>query len=158
MFESYFPGDNATIKPGVPLRWQLGVMNFMGSVQYVAVKAKLGNAATESPNGVGGEPAPMPALIEFRRVLTDNETWVFPFAWVVTEARQDGNAMQLTLDVNGVNVESRVQAPFGDNFRMIFELWTLAPGSDDMSFGWVDPSSTERRAPWIQVWFNMTLT
>jgi len=158
MFENYFPNDNATISPGVPLHWYLGVTNLMGSVQYVAVKAKLGNATTQSPSGADGTPAPVPVLIELRRVLLDNETWEIPLTWKVTETRQDGDVVSLALDISGVKVEPMVHAVLGTNFRMMFELWTLTPGSSDMSFGWVDRSSGERRATWIQVRFNVTAT
>lgn len=158
MFEHYFPDENATVKPGVVLRWYVGVTNLMGSVQCVAVKAKLGNATTQSPNGADGTPAPVPALIELRRVLLNNETWEIPLAWKVTEVRQDGDVVSLVLDMNGVEVEPIVHAISGDNFRVMFELWTLTPGSGDMSLGWIDRSSGERRATWLQVWFNVTAT
>lgn len=158
MFEDYFPDDNATIGPGAPLRWYLGVTNFMGSVQYVTVKAKLGNTTTQSPNGADGTPAPITALIELRRVLLDNETWEVPLIWELKETRRDGDLVWLSLELNGVEMEPMVHSVLGNNFRMIFELWTLTPGGSDFSFGWVDPSSGERRATWLQVWFNVTAT
>ena len=158
MFDHYFPNDNATISPGVPLRWYLGVTNLMGSVQYVAVKVKLGNATTQSPRGADCTQAPVPVLVEFHKVLLDNETWEIPLMWRVTETRLDEDAVRLALDINGVEVEPMVHAVIGNDFRMMFELWTLTPGSSDMSFGWTDRSSGERRAAWIQVWFNVTTT
>lgn len=158
MFENYFPDDNATITPGVPLHWYLGVTNLMASVQYVAVKAKLGNTTTQCPNGADGTPAPIPALIELRRVLLDNETWEIPLTWNVKETRRDGDVVWLSLDINGVKIEPMVHSILGNGFRIIFELWTLTPGSSDLSFGWVDRSSGERRATWLQVWFNVTAT
>lgn len=158
MFEHYFPGDNATIGPGIPLQWYVGVTNLMGSVQYVAVRGKLGNATTQSPSGADGRPAPTPVLIEFQRVLLDNETWEIPLIWKMTEARQDGDVVSFSLDINGVKVEPIVHTVLGNSFRMMFELWTLTPGSSDMSFGWLDRSSGERRATWIQIWFNVTTT
>jgi len=157
-FEHYFPDDNATIRSGIPLRWHVGVTNLMGSVQYVVVKGKLGNATTESPNVAVAAAAPVPALIELQRVLLHNETWEIPLTWKVAQTRQDGDVVWLALEINGVEVQPPVHAVSGKNFRMIFELWSLPPGSRDMSFGWIDRSSGERRATWIQVWFNVTVT
>jgi len=156
MLEHYFPNGNSTIKPGVTIQWYLRVVNIMGSAQYVAVKVKLGNATTQRPNQINATPAPMPALTEFHRILVNNETWEIPFAWKVTRIRDDADGMQIALDVNGLQVEPTVCAARGNDFRMIFELWTLRPGDDRISFG--SMSGDQRQIRWLQLRFNVTVT
>ena len=89
----------------------------------------------------------------------DNETWEFPFAWMIGEVREDGNMIHagvLVINVkNGVEVRSgEASAVKGYNFRIIFELWTLGPLTEDLVFGW--RAGGEQRAAWLQIWFNAT--
>jgi len=159
MAEHYYPDDNPNIPVGRSVQWYLGTTDFMGSVQYVVIKVKLGNSTINAPDDVNYMPSPAPVLIEFRRVLMDNETWEFPFAWIIGEILENGNMTHVTVLVisvkNGVEVRSgKVSALNGHNFRFIFELWTLDPLTGDLMFGWT--AGGERRAAWLQVWFNAT--
>jgi len=85
--ERYYPENNLNISVGRLVRWYLGVTNFMGSVQYVVIKVKLGNSTTRTPDNVNCMPSPRPVLVELGRVLMNSETWEFPFAWIIREAR-----------------------------------------------------------------------
>jgi len=159
MAERYYPDDNPNIPVGRSVQWYLGTTNFMGSIEYVVIKVKLGNSTIKAPDDVNYLPSPAPVLMEFRRVLMDNETWEFPFAWIIGEIVEDGNTTRATVLVvnvkNGVEVRrGNVSALNGHNFRVIFELWTLDPASEDLIFGW--RTGGERRAAWLQVWFNAT--
>jgi len=159
MAERYYPDDNPNIPVGRLVKWYLGATNFMGSVQYVVIKVKLGNSTIKAPDDINYMPSPAPVLLEFRRVLMDNETWEFPFAWIIDEVREDGNATDATVLVinvkDGVQVSSgHVSAMNGHNIRIIFELWTLDPSTEDLIFGW--RAGGEHRAAWLQMWFNAT--
>jgi len=157
MAEKYYPNDNPSISPNTALHWHLGVTNFMGTPRYVLVRAKLGNQTLQPPNETNTTPADLPVLVEFKRVLLDNETWEIPFTWKIVEARAVGSQVYLTLDMAGqkeVQVDG-VGAKHGENFRMIIELWTLDEESGTFIFGW--KTSNERRVAWLQIWFNATL-
>lgn len=155
MAERYYPNNDPNIPTDTPIQWYLGTNNFMGSTQLAIVRAKLGNQTLASPNETEATPTPLPTLIEFRRVLQDNETWEFPFVWKITNTTNVGNLTYLTLNINGIEtyVED-VGAKDGYNYRLIFELWTLDTESNDIIFGW--KASNERRAAWLQLWFNAT--
>jgi len=159
MAERYYPDDNPNIPVGRLVQWYLGTTNFMGSVQYVVIKVKLGNSTIKAPDDVNYMPSPAPVLAEFRRVIMDNETWEFPFAWIIGDVGEDGDmtcATVLVINVkDGVEVRrGQVSALNGHNFRIIFELWTFDPATEDLMFGW--RTGGERRAAWLQVWFNAT--
>ena len=159
MAERYYPDNNPDIPVGRLVKWYLGATNFMGSVQYVVIKVKLGNSTIRAPDDINYTPSAAPVLHEFGRVLMDNETWEFPFAWIIGEVIEIGDmtcATVLVINVkDGAEVRSgQVSALNGHNFRIIFELWTLDPLTEDLVFGW--RAGGERRVAWLQVWFNAT--
>ena len=159
MAERYYPDNNPNIPVGQLVQWYLGTTNFMGSVQYLVIKVKLGNSTIKAPDDINYIPSPAPVLLEFRKVLMDNETWEFPFAWIIGEISEDGDMAYATVLVinvkNGVEVQAgRVSALNGQNFRIIFELWTLDPATEELIFGW--RAGGEQKAAWLQVWFNAT--
>jgi len=159
MAERYYPDNSSNIPVGRLIKWYLGTTNFMGSVQYAVIKVKLGNSTTEVPDDVDYMPSPAPVLMEFGRVLMDNETWEFPFTWLIGEVATYNNvtlATVLAINVkNGVEVRrGQVSALNGHNFRIIFELWTFDPLTEDLILGW--RAGGERKVAWLQIWFNAT--
>ena len=160
MAERYYPDNNTNIPVGRLVKWYLGTTNFMGSVQYIVIKVKLANSTTKAPDDVNYLPSPEPVVWELERVLVDNETWEFPFTWVIGEIGQNGNMTYATVlcyaVLDGiVEVGSgKVSALNGHNFRIIFELWTFDPATEDLIFGW--RAGEGRRVAWLQMWFNAT--
>jgi len=157
--ERYYPDNNPNIPVGRLVQWYLGTTNFMGSVQYLVIKVKLGNTTIKAPDDINYIPSPAPVLLEFRKVLMDNETWELPFAWIIGEISEEGDmtyATVLVIDVkDGVEVQrGQVGALNGYNFRIIFELWSFDPVTEELMFGW--RAGGEQRAAWLQVWFNAT--
>jgi len=154
--ERYYPNNNPNILVGQVVRWHLGATNFMGSVQYVVIKVKLGNSTIKAPDDVKYVPSPAPLLLQFKRVLVNNETWEFPFVWVIREIGVNGGMVNpALLEINGVGVRnSQVGALKGYNFRVVFELWTFDLESESLVFGW--RTGAERRVAWLQIWFNAT--
>lgn len=157
MAEKYYPGGNPNIAPGIRVRWHLGATNFMGSIQYVVLTVKLGNSAILPPDDVNKLPSSAPILCEFRRVLMENETWEFPFTWSIGDVRvTSGECLISSMTVNDRKISPEpVSTVQGRNYRMIVEIWTLDPLDQHMVFGW--RAGSERKAAWLQVWFNVTL-
>jgi len=152
----YYPNDDPNIRLGDAVPWYLGVSNFMGSVQLVALRVKLGNQTIQSPNDQNATASQAPVVMELQRVLQDNETWEFPFVWRILNATSTGGVTRiLGLMVNNqtyplVGVEARD----GYDFRFIIELWTWSVDSNAFQFGWY--AGPEQRVAWLQVWFNAT--
>jgi len=157
MIGDYYPSNTTTITPNTNVSWYIGVTNFMGSIQYVLIKAKLCNLTIQPPNQTLATPSPAPEIATFKRVLLDNETWEFPFTWSIKSVEKRGESVYLNLEINGVEIGVvNVAAVKGSNFRIIFELWTYDFDSGEFIFGW--KTKDERRAAWVQLWFNTTLT
>lgn len=156
MAEHYYPNDNQTIPLDTPVKWFLGVTNFMSSIQYVTIKVKLGNATLALPNETQANPAPIPTIFELHNVLSNNETWEFPFTWSIKETKTVGNMTYVThLTINNeTTTVSDIGAEHGHNLRLIFELWSFNTDEDKFIFGWY--ASQERRCAWLQLWFNTT--
>jgi len=151
----YFPDNNPNISLGTAIRWHVGVTNFMGSIQYVAIKFKLGNMSIPPPDETTLVPSPAPLVMEYQRVILDNETWEFPFEWKIVAATPKRDATSLVLNINGTIVETPgVVSTDARNFRMIIELWIYNPSTGTVEFGWV--TGSQRRIAWLQVWFNVT--
>jgi hypothetical protein len=156
MTENYYPDGNATIPLSTEVKWFLGVTNYMDSLQYVALKVKLGNLTSAKPDETRFEPAPLPSLVEFRKVLSKNETWELPFTWAVNDVQVVGDIVyvrNLTINEEQVSV-SDIGAQQGQNVRMVFELWSYNSNQGDFIFGWY--AGEERRCAWLQLWFNVT--
>lgn len=157
MPEKYYPNDNPNIPVGIPVKWFIGVQSFMGRAECVLVRVKLGNETLPCPDSLNCTPAPVPIILEFRRVLMDNETWESPLFWSITNITRQDDTIHITLTVNDVTVECpNVGAVHGYNFRLIFEIWTINEETGKFVFGWT--SQGERRCAWIQLWFNATDT
>jgi len=154
--ERYYPDNNPNILVRQVVKWYVGTTNFMGSVQYVVIKVKLGNSTIKAPDDVNYIPSPAPALLQFKRALANNETWEFPFTWTIREISINGSVVNpVLLEINGLEVRNNhVSALNGHNFRIVFELWTFDPQSESLMFGW--RTGVEQRVAWLQIWFNAT--
>ena len=152
----YYPNDDPNIALGASVPWYLGVTNFMGSVQLVAIRVKLGNQTTQPPNDQNATASPAPLVTEFQRFLQDNETWEFPFTWQIPNATSAGGVTRiLGIEINNQTYPiAGVEAMNGYNFRIIIELWTWNVDSDAFGFGWY--AGTDHEVAWLQVWFNAT--
>ncbi len=153
----YYHSGDSSVLFGKKAKWHFGVVNLSGSIQYVVVRARLGNSSYGLPDHLRGTPSPAPLIAEFSRTLMANETWEFFFIWVVKEIQMTGEAVTPTMiEIDGVQARSvRVSASRGKNFRIVFELWTMEPMTGNLVFGW--KPQKEGNLPWLHMWFNLTL-
>jgi hypothetical protein len=156
LLSDYYPNDDPNIRVGDLVRWYVGATDFMGSVQLVVIRIKLGNQTIRPPDDTQAQPSPAPLITEFSRFIQDNETWEMPFFWQVVNADVRGRSTGiLEMQINNETYQiPGLTAVDGYNFRLIVELWTWETESGTLQFGW--PSGGEQRVAWVQVWFNMT--
>jgi len=157
MAEHYHPGDNSSIKLGDTVKWHITIYNHMGTVQYMAIRAKLLNQTTPPPDDMNNTPSSIPTFREIRRVLVDNETWIFPFYWSVESISTSNDSQMITmLKLNNMTItqDLNTTARHGYNFRIVFELWVYGNQSKGFQYGW--RSGGEMRSAWVQIWFNLT--
>ena len=154
--EQYYPRDDPNLVMGEQLNWTLGVYNHMGSLQYVVIRAKLLNSTLAAPDELAGTPSPVPPIMEFSRVMVDNETWSVPFPWRISSISQRGEALLITeLSVGKAVLKGELAAAVsGINYRFIFELWFYDQTVDDFAFAW--KTKDIPHAVWTQIWFNVT--
>jgi hypothetical protein len=152
----YYPQNNTNLRLASNITWYLGVTNFMGNVQLVEIRLKLGNETTTPPNDTTDTPTAAPELVAFDRALMENETWEFPFDWSITNATTTAATTHiLTIEINNHTSQTSDWSAFkGYNFRLILELWVWQGDTSNFEYGW--GSSAERRTAWLQLWFNMT--
>jgi hypothetical protein len=155
MAEKYYPGDDPSIGVGEEVHWTLYLNNHMREARYVAVRVKLLNSTMLAPNSTSCSPSPAPVVYEVRRVLLDNETWLYPLDWSLLKVGGDGNSVSIEgLMINGRPFQTNAGAVHGYNFRVVLELWGYEESSEGFIFGWV--SGEESRCAWNQIWFNVT--
>jgi hypothetical protein len=154
----YYPNDDPNIRSGDLVHWYVGVTNFMGSVQLVAIRFRLGNQTIQPPDDQSGVPSSAPMITDFQRFLQDNETWEFPFVWqILTATSSKGVTRIVRLEINNQTYPVLgLGAKNGYNLRFIIELWTWNVDSSSFGFGWY--SGTEHSVAWLQLWFNATTT
>ena len=157
MAEHYYPGDDPLIEVGEEVRWTLYLYNHVGEAQYVAVRVKLLNSTMLAPNSTSCSPSPAPVVYEVRRVMMDNETWLYPFSWSIEDVEPVGDFLEIKqLSMNGGPIGTRSVAEGGSNYRFIIELWVYDEDFKDLQFGW--RYGDELRCAWNQIWFNAALT
>jgi len=155
MAEHYYPDNDLKIGVGDEIHWTVYLYNHMGESQYVAIKVKLLNATMLLPNSTSNTPSPAPVIYEVRRVLLNNETWMFPFSWAVLNVEQDGAPLYIrSLSVNGKTIETNTGAMHELNYRLVLELWVYDEDIGDLRFGWV--YYNEIRCAWNQIWFQLS--
>ena len=155
MAADYYPNNDTNIRPAEPVQWFVGATNFMGNVQLVVIRVRLGNQTIPPPDDVNASPSPAPLVTEFSRFIQNNETWEFPFVWqIVNAVAVDGSVSILELRINDETFQLQSSARGGYNFRVIIELWTWDAESGALQFGW--RTASEHRVAWLQVWFNAT--
>ncbi|MGA2973228.1 MAG: hypothetical protein ABSE39_11505 [Candidatus Bathyarchaeia archaeon] len=152
----YYPNDNMNISPGERVAWYLGVVNNMGTVQFISIRVKISNATVKPPDDQQIVESPAPVVTDFARFLEDNETYEIPFVWSISNATQNGGTTRiLTLQIDNETYQiSDWSARNGYNFRLIFELWTWQTDINAFEYGW--NTIDMHHAAWVQLWFNMT--
>jgi len=152
----YYPNNNPNLTINESVNWTIGVNNHMSPLAYVVVRVKLLNSTTPGPDSSTGIPSPAATLIEFRRVLVDNETWSIPFVWEVSNVTTSGNYVKITtLVINGMPFSGNMaRAESGLNYRLVFELWFFDPNTGQLSFSWTTQATMH--VVWDQIWFNAT--
>jgi len=152
----YYPQNNPDLHVASPVSWYVGVTNFMGNVQLVEIRLKLGNETTTPPNDTTDTPSSAPELVAFDRALMNNETWEFPFLWTITNATTTAGTIHIIrMQINNETYQiPNWSANNGYNFRLILELWVWQTNTNTLTFGW--NNNGEYHTAWLQVWFNMT--
>jgi hypothetical protein len=157
---NYYPNNLTRIVIGENIRWNLGLVNDMGSVQFVSIRVKVGNQTIDAPNDTMALPSPAPFITEFKHFMQNNETWQIPFDWQIANAATtpDGHVriQELTIDnqTYALNVPLTCSSMNSCSFRLIFELWTWNVDSADFQFGWWN--GNQQQIAWLQVWFSLT--
>jgi hypothetical protein len=153
---------NSTLHAGTTLNWTLTVTNRMGSTQFVEIIARIANSTLAPPNIT--TPATwftveIASLVQF---VGNGDTANLQFTWTLRNVTQASQPNQVYLTIQTPGQPSMNSAPvgalFGQNFRIIFELWTydLSCGSL-LSTGCFHYGYGPQAAPtgsWLQIWFN----
>lgn len=155
---NYYPNNSSYLQLGENVSWHLGIVNEMGSVQFIAIRVKLGNLTIEPPNNTLATPSPAPFITEFKEFLPNNGTWEMPFNWQVTNYTTTANGHILTLNLTINNMTYMIQNPpscpvYSCNFRLIFELWTWNVDTANFQIGWTNDG--EQKLAWLELWFNL---
>ena len=158
---NYYPNNSSSLQIGENVQWNLGLVNDMGSLQYVSIRVKLGgNQTIYSPNDTLAQPSPAPLITEFKHFILNNETWIVPFYWQIvnytTTTKGQVLIHSLTIDnVTYVLENSPLCLEINScSFRLIFELWTWNVESNNFQVGWAN--GDQQRIAWLQLWFNLT--
>lgn len=155
--ENYYPGNNPNVRIGEQINWTIGVYNKMGALEYVVVRVKLLNSTMLSPDDSTATPSPAPTIYEFRHVLLNNETWMAPFLWRVSNLTTQGQSLAVSgILLNGAPYSGILAVAVGGlNFRFVLELWFYDVQTNQLKYSWQYGSA--QYSVWNQVWFNATL-
>jgi hypothetical protein len=151
--EGYVIGANQTVGVNQTLDWTVAVTNNMGTPQFTQVIVLLGNVTTATPNATS--PASLvPEIGEMEQFVNDGATSNLNFTWAIQSTNQTGGLVFLKLVINGQQPSDQFQigAVSGQNFRLIFELWSFDSATQSFEYGYAGIGGTV--GTWLQVWFN----
>jgi uncharacterized membrane protein len=74
MAADYYPNNDTNIQLGESVQWYVGVTDFRGNVQFIAVRVELGNQAIMPPDDLNAQPSQAALVTDFKRFLQNNET------------------------------------------------------------------------------------
>jgi len=155
--EHYYPGDNNSIGVGDIVNWTIYLYNHIEETRYVAIRVKLLNSSMLAPNSSLCNPTVAPVVYEVRQVIMNNQTLLLAFYWSIIKVEQIDDFLDVQfVSVNGDSIYTHVVAPYGFNYRVVFELWVYDEAVGDFRFGW--GNDDEARCVWNQIWFNVTLS
>jgi len=147
---NYFSGSEANVTAGKVMNWHLAITNQMGSIQYVKVVYRLGNATTTGPNATVPASS-IPQLGTSSIFIPNAQTALMNFTWSISNKTR-GGIVFLNMTINDQPVFPSVGAAGGQKFRFFFELWTYDVASNSFQYGYKGQNS------WVgvplQVWFN----
>jgi len=138
------------IKADETYKIYLGVANHMASSTYYALYVKFRNQTEPLPNSTNGTPSPLPALYEYRLLLSDGGVWEAPLTLSFENFTISGNNCVLeSLTINDIvlHVDKMVSWDSeneGFFLQIFFELWTY----DTEGFRFHDR--------FVGIWLNMT--
>jgi len=154
----YYPNNSTYIQVNETVRWYLGTVNEMGSIQLVDIRVRLGSPTTQAPNDTLATPSSAPLIAEYKRFILDNETWEMPFVWQILNFTKLSNGYSQLESLKINNVTYLLQdgptclVSTSCSFRFIIELWTWNVESAEYQIGWL--SENEHRIAWLQLWFK----
>jgi len=158
--DNYFPKNSSSLRLGETVKWNVGVVNDMGSLQYVSIRVKLGNATINPPNDTLATASPSPLIAEFDQFILNNGTWQIPLVWQVANYTTSSGGQVTIRSIAMDNMTYSIQGPVTCesittcNFRMIFELWTWNVETAAFQIGWI--SANQRQIAWLQLWFALS--
>lgn len=157
---NYYPNNSSSLQIGENIGWHIGVVNDMGTAQFVSIRVKLSNQTMNSPNDTLAISASAPIIAEFNHFLGNNETWQIPFEWQIANYTLSTNEHVIIQELTIDNATyALVNAPTcislnSCNFRLIFELWTWNVTIAGFQFGWWN--NGQEQAAWLQLWFSIS--
>jgi len=140
--------------------WNLDVYNGMTTAEYVLIKAKLLNSTQLVPDDETNQPSPTNPIYEISAIVPANAHKSFPFSWRIVDvsANPDGYLTINRMLINGKSIENVGESSqFGENYRLVFELWRYDNNVGDFQYSWsssVDGPEV-KRSVWNQIWFNV---
>lgn len=156
----YYPNNSPFIQTNQPVTWYLGVVNRMGSLQFIDIRVKLANQTIGDPNDTTVSPSSAPVVAEFKRFIQSNETWEIPFIWQIlnftTTTQRYSRILRMQIDNATYSLQNAptCSSVSSCSFRFIFELWTWNLDSSDFQFAWWN--GNQLQIAWLQLWFNLT--
>jgi hypothetical protein len=159
----YYPSNNnnnnnTTILPGQKVSWHIHAYNHAASAEYVSIRIKLLNSTDPMPDeNYSAEPRSH-YLLEFRRLLARDSSWIVPLNWAISNVSIDPDHKYVIIKgldinnhhVNGLNVTSLQ----GKDFKMIIELWKYNMADKAFVFQGF-PENDNKKGAWNQIWFNL---
>ena len=130
----------------------LGIGNHIGSSSYYALYVKLRSRDEPLPNSTVETPSPLPALYEYKVILSEGEVWEKPLSFSFNGLSFNENSCLVeTLTINGLKQQVNKLVLWdpenkGYYLELFFELWIYNSETNAFTF----------HNRFVGIWLNMT--
>jgi uncharacterized membrane protein len=117
------------IKTGEEYSIYLGVRNRLGTSAYYTCIVKLGDENIVFPNNTLGTPSTLPALYEYKFIISSGEAWEAPLSFQANNFTVTENTSALSsITLNGLEFPINKQSLWNSNktgfiYYIVIELW-----------------------------------
>jgi hypothetical protein len=139
------------------MSWMLYVQNKMPNPQYISLKLKIINSTSIFPNATTLTPSPAHPIFEENLFLLSDQSVKIPFNWTIRKFEQNDEKEKISeFKINDEIYQVSIEGRTGENYHIIFELWTFDINQNQFIFSWI--YKEQGRCVWNHIPFNVRRT
>lgn len=134
LMQDYYPNGNF-VNIGDELRWYIKIHNNMKESALIALKVKMVDLHTSSPDSNLFLPAQGEEVYILYQIVLPSEDLMIPFFWKISEVDDTGQLHSINkMVINQANINLGLILGGEPSGKIIFEVWSYNAATDEFQF------------------------